>query len=74
MSIAPRLRGARRDVTGEGDAPADPGEGLARGAGRTLGVVGLALVLLSAMDSIRNLPEQRHVRLGVRLLLRASRS
>jgi amino acid transporter len=29
---------------------------VARGAGRTLGVVGLALVLLSAMDSIRNLP------------------
>jgi len=59
VSLAPRLRGARRDVTGEGGgddgAPGGP-ESLARGAGRTLGVVGLALVLLSAMDSIRNLP------------------
>ncbi len=56
MSISPHLRGARRDITGEGDQPAGPGESLAKGAGRTLGVVGLALVLLSAMDSIRNLP------------------
>jgi amino acid transporter len=56
VSIAPRLRGARRDITGEGDLPAGPGESLAKGAGHTLGVVGLALVLLSAMDSIRNLP------------------
>ena len=56
VSISPHLRGARRDLTGEGDQPAGPGESLARGAGRTLGVVGLALVLLSAMDSIRNLP------------------
>jgi amino acid transporter len=48
VSFAPHLRRARRR--------AGVGDGSGAGAARTLGVLGLALVLLSAMDSIRNLP------------------
>jgi glutamate:GABA antiporter len=42
-----------------GPAPAEPAAGASTGGGfstRRLGVIGLALVLIAAMDSIRNLP------------------
>jgi amino acid transporter len=50
VSLAPRLRRGRRGVEALDPISSPPR------AARTLGVVGLALVLLSAMDSIRNLP------------------
>ena len=73
MSLSPHLRGARRDITGEGDQPAGPGESLARGAGphprrgrpRPGAAVGHGQHPQPA--------EHRHLRLGVHLLLRARR-
>jgi hypothetical protein len=45
----------RPDGQGSAGSPARP-TGAGGSAGRRLGVIGLALVLIAAMDSIRNLP------------------